>query len=110
MGCGQHLHVMPGGMLRCLAIKCPDPGAAHKILADPETGHVIDVTDDGWTLKHPLRERTGDGLFACKAGEVVSRAGEEGALLPGRWRLLPGENGATAAFQFLPGEEQPRKS
>lgn len=104
MGCGPHLHVMPGGMIMRLAPGCPDRGAVTGIISDPETGHVADVTEDGWTLKHPLRERLGDGLFACTAGEVMRRAEEDGALLPGRWRLLPGTDGAAAAFQAITPE------
>jgi hypothetical protein len=93
---------MSGGMIMCLAPGCPDPGTVTAILSDPETEHVAEVTEDGWTLKHPLRERAGDGLFACRAGEVMHQAEEDGALVPGRWRLLPGRDGATAAFQAVP--------
>lgn len=103
--CGEpKLHLMQADVIHCLARGCPDPDAAQKVLSDPETGHVADVTEDGWTLKHPLRERLGDGLFACTAGEVMRRAEEDGAVLPGRWRLLPGTDGAAAAFQAITPE------
>jgi Family of unknown function (DUF6085) len=81
MGCGPHLHVMSGGMIMCLAPKCPDPGSVTKILSDPETGHVVEVTDNGYTVKHPLRERV-DDLFSC--GTALAMGAE--VLPPGRWR------------------------
>lgn len=100
MGCGPHLHVMSGGMVKCLAEGCPDPGAVTKILADRETGHVADVTEDGWTLKHPLRERIGDGLFTCGAGGALARLAEAGALpAPGRWRLRLDADGSFPVFE-----------
>jgi hypothetical protein len=66
MGCGDHLHRMPSGFLKCLAPGCPEPGAAHKILSDSRHDHhLMRVTDDGWMIMHPLRERLDEDLFSC---------------------------------------------
>jgi hypothetical protein len=100
MGCGQHLHLMPGGMVKCLAPECPDPGSVTKLLSDPETEHVADFTDDGWTLKHPLHERLDDGLFACGAGSALACFAEAGTLPPpGRWRFRLDADGTLPPFE-----------
>lgn len=102
MGCGPRLHVMSGGMIMCLAPECPDPGAVTGIISDPETEHVADITSDGWTLKHPLRERVGDGLFACGAGRALAQFDEAGKLpAPGRWRFRLDADGTFPPFERL---------
>lgn len=35
-----------------------------KLLA--ETRHVIQFTDVGWTVAHPIRERLNDDIFSCR--------------------------------------------
>jgi Family of unknown function (DUF6085) len=54
-----------GGVVYCNEPNCPKPDAAHKILQDQEREHVLRLDDDGWTLKHPLRERLNSDLFDC---------------------------------------------
>lgn len=67
MGCGDTLGVDRAGRVGCYAEGCPRPDAAHRLLTDAETEHLVYVTEDGWTVKHPLRERLrGGGLFACE--------------------------------------------
>jgi len=95
MGCGPHLHVMSGGMIKCLDPECPNPGAVTHILSDQETEHVAEITDDGWTLKHPLRERLGGDLFACEMGRKMTAVQEsERSMAAGRWRLTLTEQGS----------------
>lgn len=91
MGCGQTLHRMPGGMISCLAQKCPDKGAAQKILGDRETEHVVELGEDGFTIKHPLHERLDDVLMTCELHQHIAGLDEDereylARPSPGRYR------------------------
>lgn len=71
MGCGQTLRYRTNtGRVVCIAADCPRPLAVAELLADPETEHLLTVTDTGWTVKHPLRERLDDALMTCRAADV----------------------------------------
>jgi hypothetical protein len=99
MGCGPHLHLMPNGFIVCLAPDCPDKAAVHKILGDPETGHIVQLDEASWSAKHPLRERLDDELLSCgieRAVEVMQEVGLQGRYrvtyagpLPGDWDWEP---------------------
>lgn len=66
MGCGATLR-LNRYQIECSNRNCADRDAVAKLLADSESEHVISVTEeDGFTVKHPLRERIDDGLFACR--------------------------------------------
>jgi hypothetical protein len=65
MGCGQHLHLMPSGMIQCLGKECPRPDAVQKILSNPVTDDVVLFGSDSFTVLHPLKERLGD-LWTCQ--------------------------------------------
>lgn len=71
MGCGQTLHLMPSGMMQCLNRGCPNPGAAQKILSDPEHEDIVVFGPDSFTVLHPVRERLGD-LFTCQVHQACS--------------------------------------
>lgn len=71
MGCGATLHLMPVGVIRCLARKCPEPMAASMILADEETEHVVVYKGGTYVVRHPLRERIGDALVECELAAAV---------------------------------------
>jgi len=86
MGCGQTLHRMSSGMISCLNRNCPDREAAQKILADPGFAHLAYVHEDGCTMRHPLRERIGNGLSECGLLEKVMAAGPP-AGGPGEYRV-----------------------
>lgn len=62
---GASLFVVEGGYVTCSRIDCPRPDAAHIILADSETEHIVRLDAAGWTVRHPLRERIGDALMGC---------------------------------------------
>lgn len=95
MGCGTTLHLNTvNGFIVCLNAKCPDEGAAQKILSDPESEHIVFFGQDSFTVRHPLRDRLGD-LPACpvhtlcagsggppggKAGEYRARVDDQGRL------------------------------
>lgn len=55
------------------------PSCGHRIYQHDTYGcthetqqhHIIRITDDGWTLKHPLAEREQDKLFDCKIHQEI---------------------------------------
>jgi len=51
---------------------------------DDQPFHVIEVTDTGWTLKHPLDCR--DGLFECPTNEAAERL-DGPPCAPGRYKV-----------------------
>lgn len=65
MGCGETLQIVVGGLIECSMIFCPRPDAVARILDDPETEHIVELHDDGYSIKHPLRERLDDALLDC---------------------------------------------
>lgn len=65
MGCGETLEHHDEGQIRCRHMRCPRPGAVTELLLDDETEHIVSFTKDGFTVKHPLRERLDDGLLTC---------------------------------------------
>ncbi|MGW6790010.1 DUF6085 family protein [Streptomyces chartreusis] len=71
--CGhQSLFVADEGHLTCSWVECPQPDAAHTILSDAETEHIVKLDTDGWTVRHPLRERIGDALMTCSLSRYLS--------------------------------------
>jgi hypothetical protein len=66
MGCGETLFVASGGYLTCSYVTCPRPDAVATLLEDRETEHVVVFDNDGWTVRHPLRERLDDALLICR--------------------------------------------
>lgn len=65
MGCGETLFVTADGHITCSWPDCKAPGAADEILSDPETDHIVVFGEQGWTVRHPLRERLNDDLLNC---------------------------------------------
>lgn len=68
MGCGPTLQAEESraeGTVICMAMDCPEPLAAHRILADSESEHIVRFDGGGFTIRHPLRERLGDELMDC---------------------------------------------
>lgn len=91
MGCGETLYTIFSG-IRCASENCPRPNAAHEILNDSETEHVVKFEEASFSVKHPLRERLGGDLFACELHEKL-RMLEEAPVPPGKYRVFLGENG-----------------
>lgn len=69
MGCDAGLVLGRGARVTCASLDCPRPDAAAEILADRETGHIVTFTRDGFTIRHPLRERLDDALMDCALHE-----------------------------------------
>lgn len=71
--CGREtLRLTDTGYLWCAGEDCDQPFAAREVLADPETEHVVHFEDDGYQVKHPLRERIGDALLTCRVIEHIN--------------------------------------
>lgn len=68
MGCGQVLYaeeMSTENKIICMGEDCPRPLAAQEILSDGETGHIVTFRGEGFTIRHPLRERLGNDLVDC---------------------------------------------
>jgi hypothetical protein len=89
MGCGHSLALGEGGILACTRAGCPRPDAAAAILADTESEHVVTFTDDGFTIRHPVRERLPgqDDLEGCSLHLWLSRRVAP-LFEPGRYRAV----------------------
>ena len=85
MGCGRTLFVADRGNLTCSYGRCPRRDAVVELLADSETEHVVQFDADGFTVRHPLRERLDDALMECRLHAHI--AGLNGPpVRPGRYR------------------------
>lgn len=90
--CGQQkLHLMQADVIYCLALGCPDPDAAQKVLSDPETRDVVEFTDEDFRILHPLRERIGGVLFDCPVHRACQAV--DGPPAPGRYRAWLDKDG-----------------
>lgn len=85
MGCGETLEVPPNGYIACSATNCPRPTAAHEILSERDE-HIVEITDDGFTILHPSRERLDNGLFSCKLQSWMAELNGP-PHKPGRYRV-----------------------
>jgi hypothetical protein len=85
MGCGSTLFLAAGGYVTCSFISCPRPDAVADLLADRETEHIVQFGEDGFTIRHPLRERLDDALMDCALHDYcTSLPGPP--VKPGRYR------------------------
>ncbi len=99
MGCGQTLFVADGGYVTCSFISCPDPGYVSDLLDDRETEHIVKFTDDGFAVRHPLKERRA-GLMDCDLH--VRLAELNGAPVEsGTYRLLTSATDKPWSFQRI---------
>jgi hypothetical protein len=71
--------------VRCCWPDCPRPTAAHEILSDRETEHIVDLGEEAFTLRHPLRERLDDTLLDCDIHARLSAGGRPAST--GRYRV-----------------------
>jgi len=101
MGCGQTLFRGEGGAVTCSLLACPKPDAVHEILCNPQTEHVFVLREDGFSLKHPLRERCEDELFDCEVHRLLSEL-DEAPPLSARNYVVTIEDGALAYQPIVP--------
>lgn len=86
MGCGKTLFFAEGGHVTCSYVTCPNPGGVDELLHDRETEHIVNFTESGAAIRHPLRERLGDALLNCELHETL--ASYDGPpVKPGRYRV-----------------------
>lgn len=84
MGCGETLYAS-AGTLNCSNEDCPRPTAADEILSDPETEHIVELTNYDFSMQHPLRERLEGELFDCPLARLL-RSSSRPPASPGRYR------------------------
>jgi hypothetical protein len=76
MGCGATLILTVGGQLICNGDDCLNSFAAAEILGDPETEHVVEISETDFTILHPLRERLDNALLACELHSFLAQLDE----------------------------------
>ena len=106
MGCGRTLHLASdSGMIACTAPGCPRPSAVTDLLQDRETEHVVTFTEEGFTLRHPLKERLDEALMECDLHEELASL-SWAPVPPGRYRASrwPDQNARRWAYIELPSE------
>lgn len=73
MGCGSTLRRRPADdKIVCQHSRCPRPTAVTELLDDPESEHVVTFEAEGFTVRHPLRERLDGGLMHCLLHEFLA--------------------------------------
>jgi hypothetical protein len=97
MGCGKTLFLADGGYVTCSYIHCPRRDAVAGIIADREISHIVEFGDDGFTIRHPLRERLDDALMSCALHEYIAGLGGP-PVKPGRYRA----HGAGSQWSWEP--------
>ena len=76
-------------VIRCVNPDCADRQAVAKLLAEPETDHVVHFIDGDFTIKHPLTERV--NLFTCRLHQFLTMRPYQG--LTGRFTAVSDEAG-----------------
>jgi hypothetical protein len=88
MGCDEGLIIGEGGRIWCGNLLCPQPDAAARILEDAETEHLVTFDGDGFTIRHPLRERLDDELMSCLLHQWCATLRPDLIPPPGAYRAL----------------------
>lgn len=87
LGCGETLFLGDGGHVTCGRLDCPRPDAVSDLLHDAETEHIVSFGTDGFTVRHPLRERLDDALMRCALHEHIATM-DGPPVAPGRYRAV----------------------
>lgn len=90
MGCGRTLGIGSAHLIVCTADTCPRPTAAHELLANAETEHIVELLDDTFNIRHPLRERLGDAILTCPLAAWIAHR-DESPEPTGRYRATIAE-------------------
>jgi hypothetical protein len=89
MGCGESLYLAAQGVVECVKPDCPNPIAVTAILWEAETQHLVGFAEDGWSARHPLRERLNNELLTCGVAEAVEIMLKADVDIPGVYRVAP---------------------
>jgi Family of unknown function (DUF6085) len=65
MGCGETLCVVEGGHVVCHGPECPHPSAVDVLLHQP-LEHVVEFSEQGFVVEHPLAERINHTMASCQ--------------------------------------------
>lgn len=90
--CGGSLFVGSGGYITCSSIECPNPTKVADLLLEREREHIVELREDTFSIRHPLREHPSD-LLACGVHAYVSSL-DGPPRRPGRYRV----SGSTAPY------------
>jgi hypothetical protein len=110
MGCGPTLKRRPyDDKVICQQVRCPRPAAVAELLSDRETEHIAQFTGDGFTVRHPLRERLDDHLLRCLLHEFLFSLSRQ-PVPDGRYRMVYSEHQGEYTYEYvgpalLPGEK-----
>jgi hypothetical protein len=91
MGCGPTLVTETVGRridVRCGNAECEDPWRITKVMNEPEAAHVVEFSESGFTVQHPLRERDRAELFDCGLHAELNEALDGPPVPPGRYRVI----------------------
>lgn len=84
MGCGNTLHVYEGGHIAYTGPECPHPTSVDVLLHQP-LEHVVEFSDEGFVVEHPLAERVTQTMATCRL--MIDLAQLPGPPVePGRYR------------------------
>jgi hypothetical protein len=100
MGCGETLFLADGGHITCSYLHCPEPTAVDQLLDDRETEHIVEFGETTFTVRHPLRERLGDALMACRLHQTVAAGSGGPPIAPGRYRARAGNGAGFQAWSW----------
>lgn len=105
--CGASELFLCHGKVVCANTSCSRPTAAHELLQDDETGHIMSVGPREFTLRHPIRERLDDALMNCQLHQhmtefIVSYL-DEGSMAAGQtYRVYGSGDGEDFAWEWEP--------
>lgn len=107
MGCGTTLFLGSGGYVTCRNLACPRPEAVSDLIDDRETEHQVTFDVDGFTIRHPLRERLAEPLLDCDLHRFCADMTGPPAQL-GTYRVTRGRNlPMWSSWTLLPPAEEP---
>lgn len=76
--CGRGLaYAKDYGELTCVGTDCPRPTAAAELLSEGETEHLVTLSTNGYSVKHPIRERLDNQLLSCDLADYVSEHAQD---------------------------------
>jgi hypothetical protein len=76
------------GRIQCANTLCDERTAVDTLLTDPHLmDHLVRLTADTFTVRHPLIERLNDALFDCEVMLAIVPMIEDGDEEPGTYRV-----------------------